>query len=126
MIRFPRLFGAALLGAIGMGAVGVAGYALAAPVRYSVTCTTLTNTALSTTSETVFAATANRKKLCIVNGDSAIAVHVKFGATATTADAKVSAGGSICETVEDGHVYTGVVDAIAASGTPAISGFQCE
>lgn len=102
------------------------GVLAAAPARYSVTCTAISNVALSTASETVFAAAANRKKLCLSNNDSSIAIYVAFHATATSADVRVPAGGSICETVEDGYIYAGVVDALAASGTPAISGWSCE
>lgn len=98
----------------------------AAPVRYPITCTAISNVALSTASETVIAEQTKRKKFCLVNGDASIAIHVAFHATATTADAKVGPGGSICETVEDGYNYTGVVDVIAASGTPAISGWSCQ
>lgn len=116
----------AILGAI----VAVVVPALAAPsithAINSVTCTPISNVALSTSSETVLAANANRKKACIVNNDASIAIHVKFGATAANTDTKIGPGLTICEGAESGHMYTGVIDAIAASGTPAISGFECE
>lgn len=89
------------------------------------TCTALSNTALSTTSEVVFAANTSRKKFCISNNDAAIAIHVRMGATATTSSTRVAAGQVFCEASEGGYVYQGTVDAIAASGTPAISGEEC-
>ena len=89
------------------------------------TCTALTNTALSTTSEVVFAASTTRQKMCISNNDDAIAIHVRFGATATTASTRVAPGQVICEVPENGYIYRGTIDAIAASGTPAISGEEC-
>lgn len=98
----------------------------AAPKAYPLTCTAITNVALSTSSETVIAASTATKKFCLVNGDASIAIHVAFHATATTADTKLGPGASICEEASGtGHVYQGVVDAIAASGTPAISGWSC-
>lgn len=120
----------ALLGALFGATAAVVLPAIAAPSLThhinALTCTPISNTALSTSSETVLAANANRKKVCIVNNDATIAIYVKFGATAATTDTRIAAGGSICESPESGHVYTGVIDAIAASGTPAISGFECE
>ena len=110
--------------------VAVAVPALAASTAFhhtnSVTCTAISNTALSTASETVIASDTARKKFCIVNNDASINVFVKFGATAASTDTLLAPGASICEAPESGHVYTGVVDAIAASGTPSVSGFSCE
>ena len=118
---------AALAGALTMAAVGVAGVAFAAaPVRYSLTCAAISNVALSTSSETVLAAAAGtRKKFCITNRDTTIHVYVAFHATATSADVDLSPGQTICESVEYGFIYDGVVDALAASGTPAIGGWSC-
>ena len=97
----------------------------APPTRYSVTCTALTNTALSTTSEVVFAAAATRKKMCVSNFDASIAIYIAFHTTATSADVRLAAGQTLCEAVEDGYIYTGVVHGLAASGTPAIGGWDC-
>lgn len=114
-----------LLGALSV--VVLMGLYGAAPVKYSITCTAISNVALSTSSETVIASDADRKRFCITNNDASIAIYVAFHATATSADPRVPPGGSICEEVSyGGAVYTGVVDAIAASGTPAISGMSCE
>lgn len=94
-------------------------------VQVATTCTALSNTALSTTSEVVFAASTTRRKMCISNNDASIAIHVRFGATATTASTRVPAGATICEEPANGYIYQGTIDAIAASGTPAISGEEC-
>ena len=125
-VLLVALIGACIMG-LAQAAVTFAGPAIlgASPVRYSVTCTALTNTALSMTHEVVFALNATRKKACISNDDASIAIYVAFHTTATSADVRVAAGQTICESVEDGYVYTGVIDALAASGTPAIGGWEC-
>lgn len=115
-----------LLGAIAAVAIPAIAATTAFHQTNALTCTALSNVALSTSSETLFAAAAARKTFCVVNNDASIAIHVKLGATATTADTKVAAGASMCWEPTSGHVYAGVVDAIAASGTPAVSGFSCE
>lgn len=89
-------------------------------------CTAISNLALSTTSETVLASDTQRKAFCIGNSDASIAIHIAYHTTATTADIRLPPGSTLCENVEQNYIYTGVVDAIAASGTPAISGFSCK
>lgn len=117
-----------LLGAVLVAAGGaIAGPSILAAIPMP-SCTAISGApaTLGGTSETVFAADDTRKAFCVVNNDSAIAVHLKYGATATTGDTKIGPGGSFCEEIAGGYVYTGVVDMIAASGTPTISGFSCK
>ena len=97
------------------------------PKSYPLTCTAISNVALSTTSEEVIASTVLPKKFCISNRDTAIKIYVAFHATATSADVEVGPGQTLCEEASGtGHVYQGVVDALAASGTPAIGGWTCK
>lgn len=117
-----------LIGALAVTATGAiaAGPIILGAQPFPTGCTAITNTALSTTSENVLADTPDRKEWCIANGDDAIAIHVAQHATATTADVRVGPGQTICsESNKGGFAHTGVVDAIAASGTPAISGYSC-
>lgn len=114
---------AALLALVSSAAIGVP---ILAGQPYGGGCTAITNVALSTTSETVFAAEGGRKEACITNNDASIAIHVARHATATTADPRVAAGQAYCIGINGGYQYEGVIDAIAASGTPAISGESCK
>lgn len=121
-----RTFTGILLGVvIGLAVTGGPAKAGDTPTT-QVTCTETANTALSTTSETVFADSSGRRvKWCIVNEDASIAIRVKQGATATATSIRLAAGSTYCDNADGGFVYTGVIDAIAASGTPSISAFQC-
>lgn len=89
-------------------------------------CTPITNVALSTSSEEVFAATADRKSAIITNNDASISIYVASAATATSAWERVPPGGSWSIEPKDGRLYLGAITAIAASGTPAIGGSQCQ
>lgn len=111
------------LAAIGLSAY--AGPSILAAIPYGTGCTATANVALSTTSEVVFAAYPGRKEACITNNDSAIAIHVAKHGTATTADPRVPPGGSWCIDINGGYAYEDTIDAIAVSGTPAISAEQC-
>lgn len=116
-----------LIGAVSIAATGaVAGPSILAAIPYGGGCTAISNVALSTTSETVFAADPGRKEACITNNDASIAIYVARHATATSADPRVPPGGSWCIDTNGGYAYEGVIDAIAASGTPAISGESCK
>lgn len=70
-----------------------------------------------TASTTVAASNAARKVLIIYNNGTA-KVHIKLGATATTANPPLAAGQSF--TIEGASVYTGVVDVIASTGTQSV------
>lgn len=72
-----------------------------------------------TSSATVLASNASRRvaSVCASTANGAL-VHVKLGATATTGDFPLSAGQ--CMALGQGVVYTGQVDAIAASGTQLV------
>lgn len=114
------LLGAALASAAG----AYAGPSIFAAIPVG-TCVATTNTALSTTSEVVFAANSGRKSVTITNNDPTIAIHVRQGATGTTAYPRVTGGGSWSIDVTGGTIWTGTIDAIAVSGTPAISAEEC-
>lgn len=116
-----------LLGSlVAVGLTATAGPSILAAIPYGGGCTAISNVALSTASETVFAADPGRKEACITNNDASIAIYVARHATATSADPRVPPGGSWCIGVNGGYAYEGVVDALAASGTPAISGESCK
>ena len=114
-----------VLGALAV--VTVLGILGASNTSYPLTCTAISNVALSTTSEEVIASTVLPKKFCITNRDTAIKIYIAFHATATSADVELGPGQTLCEEASGtGHVYQGVVDALAASGTPAIGGWTCK
>jgi len=77
-----------------------------------------TQKAMSTTSATLIANNANRKGFMIYN-DAAVALFVKFGATAsaTSFNVKIPAGAIYEQPVPGGWIYTGVIDGILVSGT---------
>ena len=107
------------------------GYAVVAYAQNAIkltafsSCSPITNVAMSTASETVFAANTARKSATITNNDASIAIHVAMATTATTAWSRVAAGQAwVLEPVE-GRIYQGIITVIAASGTPAISGDEC-
>lgn len=114
-----------LLGAVLVAAAG----AFAAPpilAAFSMqACTVGSNTALSAASEVVFAANASRKSVTITNNDASIAIFVKLGATATADNLRVPAGSTYTLEPVGGYIWTGTIDAIAASGTPDISSEEC-
>jgi len=73
-----------------------------------------------TSSTTVLASYASRKAATIYSSPSNTAdVYIKLGATATSSNFPLSPGDSLALN-QGGSVYTGVVDAIAASGTQTI------
>lgn len=114
-----------LLGAVLVAAGGaVAGPSILAAIPMQ-TCAATANVALSTTSEVVFAAYPGRKSVCVTNNDSAIAIHIARHGTATSASPRIGPGGSWCDEPSGGYMWEGTIDAIAASGTPAISAEQC-
>jgi len=101
--------------------------AVPATTLTAITCTDTSNDSVGNSSETVFSANASRKSFCISNNDASVAIHVRLGATATTTNSvRVPAGQSICYDSHDGYMYQGVIDAVAASGTVDISGFECQ
>lgn len=109
-------------------AVGLSAYAAGPIILGAIplgSCTAISNVALSTTSETVIAASDATKSWCISNNDSSIAIYVAMHATATSADVRVGPGQTICDEINGGYGPTTIVDALAASGTPAIGGFSC-
>ena len=116
-----------ILGAV-FAVVGSA-FAVAGPPMFLAiplnSCTAITNVALSASSETVFAAAPGRKKLCLTNRDASIHVFVAYHATATSADVDLGPGQTLCDDILGGYFYEGVVDALAASGTPAVGGWSC-
>lgn len=123
MKRFLSLVAAALCGAMVVGSVAVAVPILAAPSIN--TCTQRSDVALSTSSEVLFAANLLRKSVTVTNNDSSIAIYIKRGSTATSGSLRVPAGQTYELVQESGHIWTGTIDAIAASGTPAISAEEC-
>jgi len=114
-----------LLGAVLVTAAG----AYAGPTIYAAIplggCVDTSNTALSTTSEVVFAAYPGRKSVCVSNKSATIGVSIRRGATATTASPWIPPQGQWCDSPEGGYMWEGTIDAIADSGTPAIGGEQC-
>lgn len=72
---------------------------------------------VTSASTTVLASFATRRWASFQNRGTVI-VYVKFGATATTADFPVDPGGVF--NWPNGVSYTGVVDAISASGTNSV------
>ena len=126
VVLLAALVGACIMG-LAQAAVTFAGPGPAILGAIPITsCAAISNTALSTTHEVVFAANAGRKWACLSNNDASIAIYVAFHTTATSADIRVAAGQTICEDIQGGWVYTGVIDALAASGTPAIGGVECQ
>lgn len=79
------------------------------------TCTNVTASA------TILASNAARKVAIILNNGTA-AVHVKLGATATTANPPLAPGQSL--TIEGTVVYTGVIDVIASTGTQNVCAYS--
>lgn len=73
--------------------------------------------ALSTTSAPVMAANPQRVYAIVTNLDGTIKVALAYGATAVTAKGVVLAAGEKHEI----RNYTGVVAAVAASGTPSVA-----
>lgn len=92
-----------------------------------VVCAETANTGLSTTSETVFSdSTGLRVKWCIANEHATIGIRLKLGSTASaTTSLYVAPNSTLCDGAESGFIWTGPIDAIATSGTPGISGFEC-
>lgn len=125
MIRTRTLL--LLFAAIGClyGGVSVA-VPMFAAMPYTSECTAISNVALSTTHEVVFAATPGRKEWCISNNDTSIAIYVAQHTTSTSADVRVGPGQAICGGINGGWIHEGVIDALAASSTPAIGGYQCK
>jgi len=117
-----------LLGALAVtaGSAIAAGPTMFAAQPYNSECTAISNVALSTTHEVVMAATPGRKEWCISNNDTSIAIYVALHTTATSADVRVAGGQTICGEINGGWAYEGVIDALAASGTPAIGGYFCK
>ena len=112
----------AILFTIG-GAVAAPPILAALPID---SCTDTTNEALSTSSETIFAANSDRVEACVTNNDSAIVIYIARGATATADSDAVQPGGSWCiESKGNGYFYKGAISGIAASGTPDIGGQEC-
>lgn len=115
-----------LIGAVAAAATGAyAGPSILAAIPLE-SCSDGANDALSTTSEVVFAANPQRKDVLITNNSSSIGIYVRRGATATAASAYVPPLGSWHDTIQGGYIYTGTIDAIAASGTPDISAEECK
>ncbi len=79
-----------------------------------------TGTCTSVTGSTTVLASNTARHAAIVLADPANTdkVHVKLGATATTSNPKLVAGQSLA--IDGAGVYTGVIDAIAASGTQTV------
>lgn len=100
-------------------AAKVDGSAVVQPVKDDKASSAGTNTAVSvgSSSTTVLAANANRKQAILVN-DSDEEMYLKYGATAVAnSGLRLNAyGGTLVETV-----YTGVIDAICASGSKVIT-----
>lgn len=93
----------------------------------TLTCTTGSNLALSTTSETVFSANTSRKSVIITNNDTSIAIKVCRKTEASTAGCpRVPAGQSWVDEPRDGYLYLGAITAYSESGTPAISTEECQ
>lgn len=115
-----------LLGAIAVTSVSAiaAGPTFFAAIPIE-SCSAISNVALSTTHEVVLAADPQRKSFCISNNDASIATYVAYHTTATSADVRLGPGQTLCENVYGNYIYTGVVDMLAASSTPAIGGFSC-
>jgi len=76
---------------------------------------------VTTTSTTVLASFATRRFAEISNEGSAT-IYLKFGTTATSANRPIPPGAGW--SWPPGFSYTGVVDAIAASGTQAVCGSE--
>lgn len=111
----------------------------AAVVPVSLTSTTITGTVTAnegavasanndgacvsvTLTTTVLATNASRRSAVITASSANTAItFVKLGATATSADYPLDPGASI---VLDARTYTGVVDALAASGTQSVCVFE--
>ncbi len=117
-----RFFLLGCLVAISAGAYALPPVLAAFPFQ---ACTVGSNTALSSSSEVVFAANDARKEVTITNNDASISIYVKKGATATADNIRVPPGGTYSMTPSDGRIWTGTIDAIAASGTPDISSEEC-
>lgn len=76
--------------------------------------------ALSTSTEEIMAANEDRQYCWIKNLDSTIVISLAFGEDAVDGQGIVLAGGEIW--VMPSHtIWTGAIDAIAASSTPSIS-----
>lgn len=78
-----------------------------------------TNT-LSTASEVVMVANADRQYCLIKNLDSTIIVSVALGETAVTLKGIVLAGGESWE-MPSHAIFTGAIHAVAASSTPTVA-----
>jgi hypothetical protein len=79
---------------------------------------TVTQVACSTSSATLLASSASRKGVIIFN-DAAVALYVKFGATAssTSFTVKIAAGGYWEMAFTPHGIYYGIIDGILASST---------
>jgi len=104
-------------------ALKVDGSAVTQPVSGTVTVTpakgsscTPTQVACSTTNATLKASNASRKGLVIYN-DAAVALYVKFGATASSTSFTVKLPAATVYEISGPEIYTGIVDGILASGT---------
>ena len=90
-------------------------------------CTTGTNVALSTASEEVFAANTSRREVTITNNDASIAIKVcRKTAAADSGCLRVPGGSSWHDQVVEGYINQTSINAIAESGTPAISSESCQ
>lgn len=78
-----------------------------------------TNT-ISIVTEEIVAANPDRQYLYIKNLDSTIIVSLGFGENAVSLKGVVLAGGEVWE-MPHNSMWTGAIDAIAASGTPTIA-----
>jgi len=104
-------------------ALKVDGSAVTQPVSGTVTVSpakgsscTPTQVACSTTSATLKASNASRKGLVIYN-DAAVALYVKFGATASSTSFTVKLPAGTVYEISGPEIYTGIVDGVLASGT---------
>ena len=86
------------------------------------TCT-VSSVALSTTNATVLASNTSRLAFSLWN-DGAQSAYVKFGATATTADFTVRLSNKGFYDWQLGS-YTGIIDAITATGTATMLATEC-
>ena len=100
----------------------------------AVSCAPITNVSIADSSEEILAANTSRVEYCIfVDPANTVALHIDlFGSataagTAETTDPKFPDGifSTICDNMDDGRIYKYAITGRSASGTAAITGFEC-
>ena len=80
--------------------------------------------ALSTSTEEIMAANSDRLYICITNTDASITISLAFGEAAVAGRGIVLHGKEKWE-MKAPAIWTGAINAIAASGTPSIAFVEC-